>query len=223
MKVDAEAPGWWARLRFCRVLLGFGVGAAVDGVNFCQPLSTFVNLVSTFVKFWSALARLGLRAGRRCCGERGMVRHSCSGVSVAGSGGKWGCAVVPACAGMTGGGAGVTEVRRGRSRGAGWRWWLVASHPPPNLPPGRGEGPEREGEKDWIRGKERRIGLEGRGEGLDWTEGEKDWIGGKERRIGLEGRREGLDWREGEEDWIGGKGRRIGLGGRGEGLDWGEG
>ena len=26
----------------------------------------------------------------------------------------------------------------------GDRWsWLGASHPPPNLPPGRGEGPER--------------------------------------------------------------------------------
>ena len=99
-KVDAEVPGWWARLRFCCVLLGFGVGAGVDGVKFWQPLSTPVNLVSTpvnlvstSVKFWQPLARPGLpawRAGRRRCGERGMVRHSCSGVSVArveGSGG----------------------------------------------------------------------------------------------------------------------------------------
>ena len=37
-------------------------------------------------------------AGRRWCGERGMVRHSCSGASVAGVGGS---GVVPAYAGMT--------------------------------------------------------------------------------------------------------------------------
>ena len=34
----------------------------------------------------------------------------------------------------------------GCGRGVGDRWWMhVASHPPPNLPPGRGEGPEGEG------------------------------------------------------------------------------
>ena len=31
----------WAALRFYCVLLGFGVGWGVDGVNFCQPLSRF--------------------------------------------------------------------------------------------------------------------------------------------------------------------------------------
>ena len=70
---------------------------------------------------------------------------------------------VPACAGMTERGVGMTErgvgmTERGAgmmARGAGmmaggvawaigvgreWRWWLAASHPPPNLPPSRGEG-----------------------------------------------------------------------------------
>ena len=50
---------------------------------------------------------------------------------------------VPACAGMTGrGGAGTTGEggrRQGRRSGLGAAL-LVASHPPPNLPPKRGEG-----------------------------------------------------------------------------------
>ena len=61
-RVDAGGVGWWARLWLCCVLLGFGVGVALDGVKFWQPLSTFVHLASTFVKFWSALARLRLPA-----------------------------------------------------------------------------------------------------------------------------------------------------------------
>ena len=78
--------GAWRRsglFRFVRICSGlFGVrrsGAGVDGVKFWQPLSTLVNLVSTSVKFWSALASAWLPAvawgvwRRRCCGERGMV------------------------------------------------------------------------------------------------------------------------------------------------------
>ena len=47
--------------------------------------------------------------------------------------GKWGCAVGDSLG--WGRGAGLGD-RGGQGR---W-WWLVASHPPPNLPPGRGEG-----------------------------------------------------------------------------------
>ena len=109
--------------RFVRGVLGWGAGMAegLTVASFWQPLSTPVNLVSTSVKFWQALARLGscLRrndgrgARRRCCGERGMVRNLCSVVSVAGIGGSGGVCGrkfgrVPACAGMTEEGAGMT-------------------------------------------------------------------------------------------------------------------
>ena len=80
--------GWRVWLRLCRVLLGFGLGVGVDGGKFCQPGSTFVTVWSPLVRLWSP----GVRAGRRGCGERGMVRYSCSGVRVAGvgeSGGVW--------------------------------------------------------------------------------------------------------------------------------------
>ena len=111
--------------RFVRSVLEWSAGMAegLTVASFWQPLSTPVNLASTSVKFWQALARLGSclrrndgRGARRRCGERGMVRHSCSVVSVAGVGGSGVCGGkfgrVPACAGMTERGAGMTEGAR---------------------------------------------------------------------------------------------------------------
>ena len=105
-------PIWSGRsvmFRFVRICSGLfrfvrGVSEELTVASFWQALSTFVNLASTSVKVWQPLSRLGLTVrsvGRRRCGERGMVRHSCSGASVAGVGGSGVCAVVPACAGMT--------------------------------------------------------------------------------------------------------------------------
>ena len=54
-------------LRFCRVLLGSGVGAGVDNGKFCQPLSTWRQPLSRFGQRWS---------GWGGCGERGMARRT---------------------------------------------------------------------------------------------------------------------------------------------------
>ena len=55
-------------------------------------------------KFWQPLARLGLpgvRAGWRRCWERDIVMALLFWCERSRSWRKWGCAVVPACAGMT--------------------------------------------------------------------------------------------------------------------------
>ena len=71
----------------CSDLFGFvqgcsGCGGGVDSEGWrWSVLSTLVNLVSTFVTVWSALV------SARLWGER-YVRHSCSGLSVAGVGGS---------------------------------------------------------------------------------------------------------------------------------------
>ena len=64
-----------------------------------------------------------------------MGRHSCSEVRVAGVGGSGGVWWETVVVWMGGWVIGVLESVGGT---------LGASHPPPNLPPGRGEGPEGE-------------------------------------------------------------------------------
>ena len=127
--------------RFVRGVLERSAGMAegLTAARFWQPLSTFGNLASTSVKFWQALARLGscLRrndgrgARRRCCGERGMVRHSCSVASIAGVGGSEGVGGGSCLRRNDGEGRGVTE--GGRNDGGKtqwrrrvWRGWIRA-------------------------------------------------------------------------------------------------
>ena len=82
--------GWRVRLRLCRVLLGLGVGAGVDGGKFCQLLSTWCQPLSRFGQRWSGW-------GCRECGRGGVVAgreawrwYSCSGGRVSGAEGSGG-------------------------------------------------------------------------------------------------------------------------------------
>ena len=55
-EVDNGVVTGWRELRFCRVLLGFGIEVGVDDGKFCQ-------LLSTSVKVWSAWAIGACRTG----------------------------------------------------------------------------------------------------------------------------------------------------------------
>ena len=156
-----------SRLRFCCVLLEVGVGAGVDGVNFWQPLSTFVNFCQPGVNLCQVLVSVG-KAGVAggAGGAAVLLRGEGHGVALlfwcecSSIWGKWGVCGGGSCLrrndgkgrGNDGGGAGMMDGCESRGRGQerrggrgdrgvsrAWRQF-VDSHPPPNLPPGRGEG-----------------------------------------------------------------------------------
>ena len=108
-------------VRICSGLFRFVRGAR--GAGHCVALSFFWRYGSTIGarRFPSFLRR---QEPARSAGVRGgaVVQR----------------ARVPACAGMTVGGAGTTGKAVGVQEGG--RRWLATSHPPPSLPPKRGEG-----------------------------------------------------------------------------------
>ena len=105
VKVDNRVDGMVGAVAIVRVLLGFGVGAGVDGVNFCQP---GVNLCQVLVTVGKVEVAGGAGGSAAWWGERHGVAllFWCKRSR---SWGKWGV-----CSGSC--------LRRNDGRGAGVNW-----------------------------------------------------------------------------------------------------